>query len=261
MVTTRKNDSVENNPAIPEEPQEVDTAQEEVQQDTISDRRMLLGPLIIYGLVAFVIAGIIVTTAIVLNNEYNEIDKQVAAVEAEIAQQNKAEQLAEQETVKPQENITIANAEVTEVVASNDTADSATTPAEVTQPVEAALPAQQAATIPPVVQTPVAPATDVATATVPATDAAIAASQPVYETFDRKARIAERNERIAQQDQEYLEAFKTSQAKQIEWLRAQLVKQQERIEAIEKRNMETYQMREAAIKRMQEAREQSLDRI
>jgi len=225
MATARKKESVESKTETTEESQ-----QEEVQQDAISDRKVILAPLLKYGMAAVVIVGIIVTTAIMMNREFNEIDAQVAALEVEIAQQNQSELQTEQAVTKTQET----TIEPVKAVASIDKTTPVTTLAEVIQPVVSA----------PVVPT-----------------AIPAPVQPASRMFDAKTRIAKFHELMAQQDQKHLDTYKLNQAKQIEMLRAQLTRQQERIEAIEKRNQESYALREAAVKSMQQARKQSLNRI
>ncbi len=224
MATASKKETVESKIETTEESQ-----QEEVQQDSISDRKVILAPLAKYGAVAVVIVGIIVTTAIMMNREFNEIDAQVAALEIEIAQQNQPKLQTEQEVTK-------TTAEPVETLANNDEATPVTTLAEVIQPVatEAAVSVSAPVSIP---------------------------AQPVSRTLDAKTRIAKFHELMAQQDQKQLDTYKLNQARQIEMLRAQLTRQQERIEAIEKRNQESYAIREAAVKRMQHTREQSLNRI
>jgi len=229
MATAKKKESVESKVETTEE-----TPQEEIQQDAISDRKIILAPLAKYGVFAVIIVGIIVTTAIMMNREFNEIDAQVAALEIEIAQQNQPTPQTEQEVTKTTEQTEQAAVEPVEVIASNDKAIPVTTLAEVIQPV----------------------------ATAPVVSAAVSApAQPASRTDDAKTRIAKFHEFMAQQDQKQLDTYKLNQAKQIEMLRAQLTRQQERIEAIEKRNQESYALREAAVKNMQKARKQSLNRI
>ncbi len=224
MATAKKNETVESEIETTEESQ-----QNEVQQDSISDRKIILAPLVKYGVFAVIIVGIIVTTAIMMNREFNEIDAQVVALEVEIAQQNQPALQTKQEVTKTTEQMQeIANASV-ELIASNEKAIPVTTLPEVIQP------------------------------TVPAT--VLVPAQPTSITDDAKARVARFHEFMAQQDQKQLDTFKLNQARQIEMLRAQLTLQQERIEAMVKRNQKTYAMREAAVKNMQNARKQSLNHI
>ena len=229
MATAKKKETVESKVETTEEIQ-----QEEVQQETISDHKVILGPLAKYGVVAVVIASIIVTTAIMMNKEFNEIDAQVAALEIEMAQQNQPELQTEQEVTKTVETVEVISIEPTETIASNDETTPVTTLPEVILPV----------------------------ATAPVVTAAVSTPvQSVSKPLDAKARVAKFHEFMVQQDQKHLDSYKASQAKQIEMLRAQLTRQQARIVAIEKRNQEAYAMREAAVKSMQQVREQSLNRI
>lgn len=225
MATARKKESVESKVETTEESQ-----QEEVQQDSVSDRKIILAPLIRYGVIAIGIASIIVATAVMMNREFNEIDAQVAALEVEIAQKNQSVQQTEQAVTKTQET----TIKPVKAIASNDKATPVTTLPEVIQPVATA------PVVPVAVPTP---------------------AQPAPGMFDARTRIAKFHELMAQQDQKQLDTYKLNQARQIEMLRAQLTRQQQRIEAIEKRNQESYALREAAVKSMQQARKQSLNRI
>jgi len=221
MATARKKETVESKIETTEESQ-----QEEVQQDSISDRKIIVAPLARYGAFAVIIVGIIVTTAVMMNREFNEIDAQVAALEIEIAQQN---QPTEQEVTKTTEQTQEIAIESAEVIASNEKAIPVTAFPKVIQP------------------------------TVPST--VLVPARPTSITNDAKARVARFHEFMAKQDQKQLETYKLNQAKQVEMLRAQLTRQQERIEAMVKRNQKSYAMREAAVKNMQNARKQSLNHI
>lgn len=53
-----------------------------------SDARIILGPLAKYAAVGLVLVGIIVTTAIMLDKQLNDIDREMAALEAELAEAN-----------------------------------------------------------------------------------------------------------------------------------------------------------------------------
>lgn len=241
------------------EPVENETTSEEPQQNNISDRRLILGPLAMYGIIAFVIAGLIVTTAIVIGNEFNQIDNQVATLDDEIAQQNQMVELAEPDVTESNKNTEEPLIEATEVTNNNSEENVvANVPVPATEQPIAASPLPTL----PLATSPLVPAETMATTTTPPQTAFDETFDPMDRMTKRMAaRIVERNQFMAKQDQELLDAFKNSQAKQIEMMRKQLVRQQERIDAMEKRHQETYELREAAIKRMQEAREQSLNRI
>ena len=115
MATSKKTEQVETKTEVAEE-----TQQEETQQDAISDRRLILAPLARYGVVAIIIASLIVTTAIMLNKEYNQIDSQVATIEAELAQKN---QVAEQEAIKSDTSVEVASTETTGAVSNTETTE------------------------------------------------------------------------------------------------------------------------------------------
>ena len=53
-----------------------------------SDARVILGPLAKYAAVGLVLVGIIITTAIMLDKQLNDIDREMAALEAELAEAN-----------------------------------------------------------------------------------------------------------------------------------------------------------------------------
>jgi len=219
-------------------------ATEEIQQDEtqqeapVSDRKLILAPLAKYGVIAIIMVSIIVTTAIMLNKEFNGIDAQVAALDAEIAQRNSeltVSETTETEEVAIIEEATETVSTETEVVAEVVTTE--TTAAQTTLP-EVTLPVATAPAAPFVFAKP---------------------AQPVVS--DVKSRIAKHHKYLATQDKKQLETFKANQARQIEMLRAQLVKQQDQITVIEMRNQKSYDMRVTAVERMQNARNESLNRI
>jgi hypothetical protein len=58
------------------------------EQDKQSDARIILGPLVKYAAVGFVLVGIIITTAIMLDRQFNSIDREVAELRTKLAQSN-----------------------------------------------------------------------------------------------------------------------------------------------------------------------------
>lgn len=308
-----------NQQAEPTESPETEIQQNQTEQEPVSDTKMLLAPLVKYGIAALLIVGVIITTAIYMNSEFNTIDEQLASVEAEVAQQNHASvdtdvstaentavnEAAVTETAVIEPAVTeaainekavteaavsekaVAETAVVEVVAqvaaqsesvemavdniseeapgqSPATAVTMESTANDLAVVESATPDKAAAeTAAGVTEFTAAEAVESETALSETAQAAplVATSQFASHDAARKARIAEQHAEIAKQDQEYLESFKSRQVEQIKWLREQLVRQEQRIEQIEKRNQESYEMREANIKRMQQAREESLNRI
>ena len=230
---------------------DTDTRQDQ-QQETVSDTRLLVAPLYKYGAIAIVIVSAIVTATIMLNGELDTVEDEIATIQNEIAVQN----LAEMEVITP----VVEDTSGTQTTA--DLVSPALTPVAISAEAEMAFIDETDTTVTEATVTETAaPVTPDSETIAPVLTAEFAPQEFAPPAFDHKARIAEQHAYIAKQDQEYLDSFKNRQAKQIEWLRDQLARQQQRIEAIEKRNQETYEMRAASIKRMQQAREESLGRI
>jgi hypothetical protein len=53
-----------------------------------SDARIILGPLVKYALIGLVLVSVIITTAVTLDRQFNDIDREIAALEAELAAAN-----------------------------------------------------------------------------------------------------------------------------------------------------------------------------
>jgi len=64
-----------------------DTDNDEEQNEP-SDARIILGPLVKYAAVGFVLVSIIIITAVMLDREFNDIDREVAELRAQLAQAN-----------------------------------------------------------------------------------------------------------------------------------------------------------------------------
>ena len=231
-------------------------------QNQPSDARVILGPLVKYAAMGFVIVSIIITTAVMLDRQFNDIDREVAELEAQLAQANKeaageidtgttAELLAEPapavETVAVQqepvisEPVEVNEAEKPAVSVVDNNVDAAP---------QVAQPAAQ----------PVETETNTAEATV-AEDVVVEAANNSYDFFDKSMDevIAERNTYLKEKDRVYLEEFKASQEKQLQFMRERLARQEKRIEQMEKRNQEIYDYRAANVKEMQQKRESFLD--
>ncbi|MGB5455086.1 MAG: hypothetical protein WBO73_07970, partial [Gammaproteobacteria bacterium] len=83
---------------------------------------------------------------------------------------------------------------------------------------------------------------------------------PFDQSFE--AVIAERNAYLKHRDHIYLEDFKSSQDKQLEFMRERLARQEQRIKEMEARFRERYDMRAGNLKEMQALRERNMpDRI
>ena len=236
-------------------------------QNQPSDARVILGPLVKYAAMGFVIVSIIITTAVMLDHQFNDIDREVAELEAQLAQANKeaageidtgttAELLAEPapavETVAvQQEPVISAPVEVKE----------AEKPAVsvVDNNVDAAPQVAQPAVQP--VETETNPADATVAEDLVTEDAVVEAAINSNDFFDKSMDevIAERNTYLKERDRVYLEEFKASQEKQLQFMRERLVRQEKRIEQMEKRNQEIYDYRAANMKEMQQKRESYLD--
>lgn len=53
-----------------------------------SDAQIILGPLVKYALIGLVLVSAIITTAVTLDRQFNDIDREIAALEAELAAAN-----------------------------------------------------------------------------------------------------------------------------------------------------------------------------
>ena len=230
-----------------------------------SDARIILGPLVKYAAMGFVIVSIIITTAVMLDRQYIDIDRDVAELEAQLAQANKT-------TVDEVDTNTVAELKAESIAAVESVAVQqdpvASEPVEVNEAdnpavsvvdnnVDAARQVAQPAAQPLETETNTAEATVVE-------DVVVEAANNSYNFFDKSMDeiIAERNTHLKERDRVYLEEFKASQEKQLQFMRERLVRQEKRIEQMEKRNQEIYDYRAANVKEMQQRRESSLaDRI
>ena len=61
-------------------------SEDRLERNQPSDARIILGPLVKYAAIGLVLVGIIVTTAVTLDRQFNKIDEEVAALQAELAQ-------------------------------------------------------------------------------------------------------------------------------------------------------------------------------
>ena len=235
-----------------------------------SDARIILGPLVKYAAMGFVIVSIIITTAVMLDRQFNDIDREVAELEAQLAQ-------ARKNTVDEFDTGTTTDlhVEATPVVEAA-AAPSVETVAVQQEPVisdpavvnEAEIPAASVVdnnvdVAPQVAQPaaqPLETETNVAEDLV-TEDAVVDAAINSNDFFDKSMDdvIAKRNTYLRERDRVYLEEFKANQEKQLQFMRERLVRQEKRIEQMEKRNQEIYDYRAANVKEMQQKRESFLD--
>jgi len=242
-----------------------------------SDARIILGPLVKYAAVGLVLVGIIITTAVMLDRQFNDIDREVAELQAQLAQANmdaavetntdnsavsqaETAPAVEVEAMKQQEPAISAVAEITDAekpaakpVVENNVA---ATPA-VTQTAAETIKKEEIVTESTVAEAAVAEDT-VVEATV--ADETIKHSDFFDKSFDEM--IAERNNYLKERDRLYLEEFKASLERQLQFMRERFAHQEQRIQEMEKRNQEIYDYRAASIKERQQRRESFLpDRI
>lgn len=67
---------------------ETNTPETKQDRKVPSDARIILGPLVKYALIGLVLVSAIITTAVTLDRQFNDIDREIAALEAELAAAN-----------------------------------------------------------------------------------------------------------------------------------------------------------------------------
>jgi hypothetical protein len=219
-----------------------------------SDARVILGPLVKYAAMGLVLVGIIITTAVMMDRQLNDIDREVAELEAQLAQANAATDSVQTADADEQSSLEPQTAALPAEPAKSTVAEIA-----VAEKPEANV-VNNTVAIPAVAQ-PVAQTTAIETSPVQA----VAAETTADDDFliqPKEEIIAERNAYLKERDLEYLEAFKSSQDKKLELMRERLARQEQRIKEMESRYQEIYDIRAADMKEMQERRESFLtDRI
>jgi hypothetical protein len=249
---------------------EIDTKEEQKEQ---SDARIILGPLVKYAAVGFVLVSIIITTAVMLDRQFNSIDKEVAELQAQLAQANvdTAVVVDDDSTAESQADATPV-IEVEAVQQEQMTADVT----EAVKPAAAPTVENSVDTMPAVIQTAVQEAeTEVIVTESPVAEAAVADEkvvpadvtdkvnrQPGF--FDRSfdELIAERNQYLEEMDRVYLEDLRASRERHLQFMRDRIARQEQRIQEMEQRRREIYDYRAADLKEMQQRREYFLpDRI
>ena len=253
-----------------------------------SDARIILGPLVKHAAIGLVLVSIIVTTAVMLDRQFNKIDEEVAALQAELA---KAHEPTETDIEKKNDETT--------VVGTADAADSNVTqahpvnvPAKVVEP-QTVEPQRASSNAEPVEFTPVEntvaveteitkPDTAVVQAAAPAVEPTATIEPEAVETsiaeadiasvrtttrddfFDKSMDeiIAERNAYLKEMDRAYLEDYRASQQRLLQLMRDRLARQEQRIKEMEQRYQEIYDIRAANLRETQEWRDRFLsDRI
>lgn len=214
-------------------------------------------PLGKYAVIAVLMVGVIVTTAIMLDKQLNRAETEIASIEAEISKLNKAQakatnvaqpvtqtQVAEQATIAPTTTTDMATAEVEiDKTAVNTVAvDSNVTNNQ--QSNDAAIATEE-----------------VASTTMAETNAGSHQARVDSHKTQQKTRMTEMFDRIAKLESKQLSQFKTQQAEQVARLRKQVNVQQQQIDALIQRNENLFNLRTASAQRNQAQREQMLNRI
>ena len=247
------------------------------ESKTPSDARIILGPLVKYAGIGLVLVAIMITTVVTLDRQFNDIDREVAELEAQLAAAHP----------EADGNQTASDAAAPETDAVNETvAEKAADPETASSPAVKATTAQATSTDTAngTAETPAVANATVAAAVArsvnnEAVDQVVSANQTAVveqanQSIDSVARpddyfdksfedlIKERNAYLNERDKVYLEEFKASQEKQLQLMRERLARQEQRIEEMEKRNQKRYETRAADVMEMQQRRENFLsDRI
>jgi hypothetical protein len=229
--------------------------------NTPSDARIILGPLVKYAAMGAVLVAIILTTVVMMDRQFNDIDHEVAELEAELAKAN-----AKNETDATAEaEQTISQVEVVAVDEEPVVTEVATTTVTVAEQHEIKAAASATAAPTAVESASVAATTETTPVTKAVAGNTVSEAMMANDEFFIQPMdeiIAERNAYLKERDLEYLQAFKASHDKKLESMRERLARQEQRIKEMESRYQEIYEIRAADMKEMQERRESFLtDRI
>ena len=287
-----------------EENSPVTTGQEYKNTVTPSEARIILGPLVKYALMGLVLAAVLLTTVVMLDHRITDINREVAALEAElVAANNNSDTLTADKTIPTVDQTSLHQSDATEVI---DAPQQQRSPQEETATLASQTPSRSDviahleeannATVPapPESDETVAHAQEntlVTTTTVPqsvesaidtnttetASQAAsrrshIVESHPVVMINQNErqlpfgqtleAIIAESNAYLKHRDDIYLEDYKASQEKQIQFMRDRLARQEQRIKDLEALYRQKYDLRADNLKELQKIRESFVpDRI
>jgi|GEM_PF-3126790 len=252
-------------------------------QNQPSDARVILGPLVKYAAMGFVLVGIIVTTAVMLDRQFNTIDQEVAALQARLEKAHTQAETTEVNTVdtvadtrEPEPAATAvlqARPAPVAIEAASQQAVKKDTTAAVANRTEMA-PVQNTTGNEPKPGVSLASTADnesVVQSNSNATDPGPAQSrlstltwQAEDTLFDRGMDdfIADRNAYLNERDQVYLERLRDGQLRQLQLMRERMARHEQRLREMEQRYRELYDIRAADLEEMQERREHFLpDRI
>ena len=277
------------------------SGQESKNTATPSEAQIILGPLLKYALMGLVLAALLLTTVVMLGHRITDINREVAALEAELIAERNDDTATSDTTIPPVGQTSYSTSSATEVVtnpqqfaAEDETAASETpapsskdaiadleesTDAIVSAPLETGETVARALqnkrvtspTIPQSVESAI-DANTIATAS-EASDRRQPAlySRPLVR-FSQNERlpdeqtleaiITESNAYLRRRDDVYLEDYKASQEKQLQFMRDRLARQQQRIKDREALYQQRYDLRADNLKELQKIRESFVpDRI
>ena len=200
-------------------------------------------PLGKYAAIAVVMVGIIVTTAIMLDKQLDKAETDIASIENEIAELNKAQNTA---TTQTERQVQVAAEQATTVSTSATDVDIEV--AEIDTSVNNNLANNQ-------------PSEIVASTVTAQTNAGSHQARIESYKVQQRSRMTEMFDRINQLESKQLEQYKARQAEQVARLRNRVSTQQEQIDALIQRNENQFELRSASMQRSQAQREQMLNRI
>lgn len=258
---------------------------------TPSEARIILGPLVKYALMGLVLAAVLLTTVVMLDHRITDINREVAALEAEFAAANEYGVSVDQTTAsQDQTNDSEATAthvvavptslaattqsavsesqtrSNTDVIVSPDKSDNAAVDAPIAPETTVASKSEDKRIAPTTIATTVDSTVDAnATTKKPETRQRAVQPHPVmmvdqterWAPFDQtfEAIIAERNDYMKHRDHVYLEDYRASQEKQLQLMRDRLARERQKINDWEAYYQQRYDTRANDLKELQEIRE------
>lgn len=238
--------------------------------DKPASNKNVFAPLGIYAAVAVIMVSIIVTTAIMLNNELGTVDDNIASIEEAISDVHAADS-----SIANAEPVMTETAVSTEMSADITTGSTATTDAIVVAAVEST----ETAAVMTIESTNNVTASERAIADAAAfsetesfarenTDRALhqeltARNQARIESYklEQKQHMTEMLSRVRALEVQQLDQYKAQQDTQVERLREQIAVQQKMIDSLISRNKELYDLRAAKMQQYQTHREEIINRI
>jgi len=224
-----------------------------------TDNKSTFAPLGKYAAIAVIMVSIIVTTAIMLDKQLNSVERELAAIESEVASLHNTETAAVVDSDPETKTEQVAMAAVEPEVNATQELPANTQDINPTAAVEKTAANTQDTT------------TTVAVENTPSNDTQVSAVQNENEqkTNDRivaykleqKSRMADMYARIKALESKQLEQYKSNQNKQVEQRRTRVSQQEHLIEELIARNNEWFELRTANVQRNQARREAILNRI